>query len=62
MNRNHVKGSMKEVAGKVQQKVGKATGSASQQIKGLGKQVAGKTQKAFGDAQDDARRSQRGRR
>ena len=62
MNRHHVKGTMKEVAGKVQQKVGKATGSTSQQVKGLGKQVAGKTQKAFGDAQDDARRSQRGRR
>ena len=62
MNRHHVKGTMKEVAGKVQQKVGKATGSASQQIKGLGKQVAGKTQKAFGDARDDADRAQRGRR
>ena len=62
MNRHHVKGTVKEVAGKVQQKLGKATGSTSQQLKGLGKQVVGKTQKAFGDAQDDADRAQRGRR
>jgi uncharacterized protein YjbJ (UPF0337 family) len=62
MNRHHVKGTMKQVAGKVQEKMGKATGSASHQIKGLGKQVAGKAQKAFGDAQDDADRAQRGRR
>ena len=61
MNRHHVKGTMKEVAGKVQQKVGKATGSTSQQVKGVGKQVAGKVQKAFGDARDDADRAQRGR-
>jgi uncharacterized protein YjbJ (UPF0337 family) len=62
MNRHHVKGTMKQVAGKAQEKIGRATGSASQQIKGLGKQVAGKAQKAFGDARDDADRAQRGKR
>ncbi|HZM43244.1 MAG TPA: CsbD family protein [Burkholderiales bacterium] len=62
MNRHHVKRTMKQVAGKAQEKMGRATGSASHQIKGLGKQVTGKVQKAFGDAQDDADRAQRGRR
>lgn len=62
MNRNHVKGTIKQVAGKAQEKMGRATGSASHRIQGLGKQVAGKVQKAFGDAQDNADRAQRGRR
>jgi len=61
MNRHHVKGTMKEVAGKLQEKAGKATGSRSHQAKGLAKQVAGKVQKAFGDVQDDADKAQRGR-
>src|SRR4051812_40082019 len=39
MNRNQAKGTAKDVAGKVQEKAGQATGSASQQVKGLAKQV-----------------------
>ena len=50
MNRDQIKGKAKDVAGKVQQKVGEVTGSASQQIKGFGKQVEGKVQKGVGDA------------
>jgi uncharacterized protein YjbJ (UPF0337 family) len=61
MNRNQVKGAVKDVVGKIQRKVGSATGSTSQQIKGAGKQVAGKTQKAVGDIQDDADKSRRDR-
>jgi uncharacterized protein YjbJ (UPF0337 family) len=53
MNRDQVKGRMKEAAGKIQQKAGKATGSLSEQAKGLAKQGAGKVQKAAGDARDD---------
>jgi uncharacterized protein YjbJ (UPF0337 family) len=52
MNKDQVKGKAKEIAGKVQQKVGEATGSASQQIKGIGKQVEGKVQKGVGDANE----------
>jgi len=48
MNRNQVKGAAKDVAGKVQRKVGEATGSTSQQIKGTAKQVEGKLQKRRG--------------
>jgi uncharacterized protein YjbJ (UPF0337 family) len=54
MNRDQVKGRVKEAAGKVQQKVGKATGSVTQQAKGLAKEVVGKVQKNVGDARDDA--------
>jgi len=52
MNRNHVEGTTKDVAGKVQQKVGEVTGSTSDQIKGVGKQIEGKVQKGVGNVQD----------
>ena len=54
MNRDQVKGRMKEAGGKIQQKAGKAAGSLSQQAKGLAKQGAGKVQKNVGDARNDA--------
>lgn len=50
MNRDQVKGKAKDIAGKVQQKVGEATGSTGQQVKGMAKQVEGKVQKGVGDA------------
>lgn len=52
MNTNQVKGAAKDVAGKVQETVGKVTGSTTQQLKGLAKQGEGKVQKGVGDAQD----------
>jgi len=57
MNKDQVKGAVKDVAGKAQQKVGELTGSDKQQIKGLKNQAEGKIQKGFGDvkeAVDDA--------
>ena len=54
MNRDQVKGRMKEAVGKIQQKAGKATGSISQQAKGLAKQGVGKVQKNVGDARNGA--------
>jgi len=51
MNRNQVKGTAKDVAGKVQQKVGELTGSTSQRVKGAAKQVEGKMQKEVGNAE-----------
>jgi uncharacterized protein YjbJ (UPF0337 family) len=59
MNKDQVKGSVKDAAGKVQQKAGQAMDSEKHQAKGLGKQVEGKTQKAYGDAKEaikDARK------
>ena len=54
MNRDQVKGRMKEAGGKLQQKAGKAAGSIKQQAKGLARQATGKVQKSAGDARDDA--------
>ena len=51
MNRDQVKGTAKDVAGKVQQKVGVFTGNKSQQAKGVAKQVEGKLQKGAGDVE-----------
>ena len=59
MNRDQVKGKAKDIAGKVQQKVGEATGSTSQQVKGVAKQVEGKVQKGVGDANEALRDSER---
>ena len=49
MNRDQVKGTAKDIAGKVQEKVGQVTGSTSQQVKGVAKQIEGKIQKGVGD-------------
>jgi uncharacterized protein YjbJ (UPF0337 family) len=52
MNRNQVKGAVKNVAGKVQQKVGELTGSKTQQAKGAAKQVEGKVQRGAGKVEE----------
>ena len=52
MKKEHVKGAVKDVAGKVQQKTGELTGSEKQQFKGLKNQVEGKIDKAVGDVKD----------
>ena len=49
MNRDQVKGTAKDVAGKVQQRFGELTGNKSQQVKGAAKQVEGKVQKEVGN-------------
>jgi len=62
MNKDQIKGKAKDIAGKVQQKTGQITGSASQQAKGAAKQVEGKIQKGVGDANEalkDANRKTR---
>lgn len=49
MNKDQVKGTAKNVAGKLQQQAGKLVGNERMQAKGLAKQVSGKLQKAGGD-------------
>lgn len=49
MNKDQIKGTLKDVAGKVQEKAGQVTGNREQQLKGVKKQIAGKTRKAVGD-------------
>lgn len=55
MNTDQIKGSLKDAAGKVQQKTGEVFDSPEQQAKGAAKQVEGKSQKAFGDVKEVAK-------
>lgn len=52
MNKNQVKGTLKNAAGKVQEAAGKAVGSLEQRLKGIKKQAAGQAQRAFGDVKE----------
>ena len=52
MNRNQLKGAAKDVAGKIQQKVGQLTGNKTQEAKGAAKQVAGKVQRGAGNVEE----------
>ena len=51
MNKNQIEGSVKDVSGKVQRKVGEVIGNTNQQVKGVAKQIEGKVQKAVGDVE-----------
>ena len=57
MNRDQVKGTAKDIAGKVQRKFGEMTGNDSQQIKGGAKQVEGKIQKGVGNVEQEIDRA-----
>lgn len=59
MNKDQMKGSVKDAAGKVQQKTGEIVGSTEQQAKGVAKQVEGKIQKGYGDAKQAAKDANR---
>jgi uncharacterized protein YjbJ (UPF0337 family) len=50
MNKDQVKGTVKEAAGTVQRKAGEITGSTKQQLKGSIREVEGSVQKNYGDA------------
>jgi uncharacterized protein YjbJ (UPF0337 family) len=52
MDSNEIKGKMKDVAGKAQEKFGEVTNDKEQQVKGMGKQAEGKVQETFGKAKD----------
>jgi uncharacterized protein YjbJ (UPF0337 family) len=52
MNKDQVKGTAKDIGGKIQEETGKLVGSAEQQAKGLNKQAEGKLQKGLGDVKE----------
>jgi uncharacterized protein YjbJ (UPF0337 family) len=52
MNRDKIEGTAKDVAGKVQRKVGEMTGNTSQEAAGAARQVEGKLQKGVGKVKD----------
>lgn len=57
MNSDQVKGTVKDVAGKVQRKTGELIDSPEQQVKGAAKQVEGKAQKAVGNVRENMKDS-----
>ncbi len=52
MNKDTIKGSMKEAAGKVQKEFGKAVDSPKHEIEGGAKEAEGKGQQAVGHMKD----------
>lgn len=52
MNKDQIKGTIKEGVGKAQESLGKVTGSTAQKIKGVTKELDGKAQKKFGDIKE----------
>jgi uncharacterized protein YjbJ (UPF0337 family) len=66
MNKDTVRGKVKQVAGRVQSKVGKLTGSRKIRVKGALLQAEGTVQHTWGKVKDSARsaraRVQQGRR
>jgi uncharacterized protein YjbJ (UPF0337 family) len=52
MNKDQVKGKVKDVAGRVERQVGEWTGDPEKQVHGTLKQAEGKVQNAWGDAKD----------
>lgn len=57
MNKNQVKGALKEAEGVIQKEFGKAVDSPKHVVEGGAKEIAGKTQKAVGNVQDDAKKT-----
>jgi uncharacterized protein YjbJ (UPF0337 family) len=51
MNKDQVKGKLKEATGEVQEQVGKVTGSKEQQARGHARETEGKVEKKIGDTQ-----------
>ena len=52
MNKDQIKGTAKDITGKLQQEAGKLVGSEKQQAKGLARQASGKLQKGVGDVKE----------
>jgi uncharacterized protein YjbJ (UPF0337 family) len=52
MNKDQVKGAVKEAAGSVQRKAGEVTGSTKQQVKGAAKEAEGNVQKNYGNVKE----------
>lgn len=59
MNRDQIKGTAKDVAGKAQRKLGEETGDLGDQVKGAARQVEGKLQKGVGNLEQASKDSSR---
>ncbi len=54
MNKDTVKGTMDDAAGRAKRQVGEWTGDTQTQAEGAGQQVKGKVEKAWGNVKDAA--------
>lgn len=61
MNKEQLKGSIKQAAGKVQEEFGEMVDSPKHVVKGLSRQVAGRAEKALGDLKEVAQQARRKR-
>ncbi len=61
MNKDQIKGTAKDVAGKAQEKAGRLVGSKEHETKGMEKQVEGKVQKGVGDVKETVKDTVKGR-
>ena len=52
MNKDQVKGTAKDLGGKIQEEAGKLVGNKDQQVKGMANQIEGKTQQKVGDLKE----------
>ena len=52
MNKDQVKGAVKDLGGKIQEEAGKLVGNPTQQAKGLINQAEGKAQQKIGDLKE----------
>ena len=59
MNKDQVKGRVKEATGKIKEVAGKATNNRSLQGKGMAEKLVGKVQKSLGDAVEADRKATR---
>lgn len=59
MDKDRVKGTMDDAAGRVKRQVGEWTGNTNTQVEGAAQQVKGKVEKAVGQAKDAARDAER---
>jgi len=57
MNKDQVKGKVKDVAGRIERQAGEWTGDREKQVHGAMKQVEGKVQNAWGNAKDAAEKA-----
>jgi uncharacterized protein YjbJ (UPF0337 family) len=55
MDKDRVKGTMDDAAGRIKRQVGEWTGDTNMQVEGASQQVKGKTEKAVGQVKDAVR-------
>ena len=55
MDKDRVKGTVDDAAGRIKRQVGEWTGDTSAQVEGAAQQVKGKAEKAWGNVKDAAR-------